>query len=533
MGHPIIESGSEDFHMNVRIALLVALFVSACRFATPPPLRDTRPMTSPITLDALEQRADVLNDGKQICSDLLLRTTSVERFLDKNGKEFDLGVIELSDDGHVADDVQKDIVLARLREVALGGRGKHVDTHKSPGAIVITFVHGWHHRSKVCDNNLACFRRVLQSLSESGDGRPVMGVYIGWRGDSIENPSFLSFYDRKATAHRIGHDAGREILLALDDIYRDLNDRIENGMKHPVTMVTAGHSFGGALVFSAVEGALVRELRKEGGGAGSVHAVGRRAVECAGARVRPIRPGIGDLVVLVNPAFEASRYRDFFNDESTPGRYADNQLPVLLTVASEGDSAVKVAFPIGRSAYFSVFPWRYRSVSDIIGAGHYDPQTTHDLIVTDDAGTTIHPAAAERPEVPEADAQTKERCHLGLKTGDLAKCKCEYDVPATLGARGQGTNLTLSSGWVPMAANEKLTLRPRRERDPRSPFIVVRVAPEIISQHSDIYTPRFVTFLTAYIGEFLQQAAHVEPGTSYESDDDPSAPCAAVTAAGF
>ena len=31
---------------------------------------------------------------------------------------------------------------------------------------------------------------------------------------------------------------------------------------------------------------------------------------------------------------------------------------------------------------------------------------------------------------------------------------------------------------------------------------------QIISQHSDIYTPRFITFLTAYIREFLEQSAH-------------------------
>jgi len=44
-----------------------------------------------------------------------------------------------------------------------------------------------------------------------------------------------------------------------------------------------------------------------------------------------------------------------------------------------------------------------------------------------------------------------------------------------------------------------------------TPFIVARAAPDIISQHSDIYTPRFVTFLTAYISEFLKAAAKIDP----------------------
>lgn len=516
--------------MNVRIVLIVALlFVAACKTATHPPLRGTEAPLAPITLEALETRADVPDGkGNMVCSDLLLRERSIERFVDRNGKEFNLGVIELSDDGHVADDVQKDMVLARLREVALGGKGKDVDVKRSPGAIVITFVHGWHHRSKVCDNNLACFRRVLQALSEAGDGRPVFGVYVGWRGDTVEKASFLSFYDRKATAHRIGHEGGREILLDLNNTYRELNDRIATEVRrHPVTMVTAGHSFGGALVYSAVEGALVRELRNLDA-AGSVHTVGRRAVPCADGKVRPIRPGIGDLVVLVNPAFEARRYEQFVLDESTEGRYSTKQLPVLLTVASAGDSAVKVAFPIGRSLYFSVFPWRFRGLSDIIGAGHYDPQTTHNLVVTNDAGEIIHPPAAERPKVAEADEQTRERCHLKIKSGDLATCKCEYDVPDLLAATSRDENLELASGYVRSAANERISLQARRPRDPRSPFIVARVAPAIISQHSDIYTPRFITFLTAYIGEFLQQAADVKPG----SRDEPVSPCTEAVAGG-
>ncbi|HKO58706.1 MAG TPA: hypothetical protein VJ276_22765 [Thermoanaerobaculia bacterium] len=517
--------------MNVRVALLVALSLSACKYTTPPPLRDTRPMATPITLDALESRADVIGaDGKPVCSDLLLRGTSLERFTDRNGKEFNLGIIELGDDGHVADDEQKDLVFARLREVALGGKGKAVDVKRSPGAVIITFVHGWHHRSKVCDNNMACFRRVLQALSEAGgaSGRPVFGIYVGWRGDTIEKKaSFLSFYNRKATAHQIGHEGGREILLDLDRMYRELNDRIDNGMPHPVSMVTAGHSFGGALVFSAVEGALVRELRRLDG-PGSVRVVGRRAVDCAGTQVRPIRPGIGDLVVLVNPAFEARRYEDFVHDESTPGRYADKQLPVLLTVASEGDMAVKRAFPAGRSLYFSLFPWRYRGLSDIIGHGHYDPQTTHDLVMVDDGGKVIHPELAPRPAVQPADAGTRERCHLDLNGGDLATCKCEYDVPSNLSATVRGSDLTLASGSVPTAGNENVSLRTRKERDPHSPFIVARVAPEIISQHSDIYTPRFITFLTAYIGEFLRQTSHLEPG----SMDEAPSPCTQAAAGG-
>jgi hypothetical protein len=505
-------------------ALLAALTLCACTMTTPPPLRGTHVLAESITLEQLETRADVPDaNGKRVCSDLLLRQTSVERFVDRNGKEFNLGIIEISDNGHIADDVQKELVMARLRKAAVGPHEQ--PGPGSPGATIIVFVHGWHHRSKVCDNNLACFRRVLQALSEASEKNPapVFGVYVGWRGDTFSNPrtKAFSFYNRKATAQRIGYEAGREILIDLDRLYRELNDRIRTpGRPHPVTMVTAGHSFGGALVYSAVEGALVRQLRKEKG-SGSVLAMGKRAGYCGGdPQVRPIRPGIGDLVVLVNPAFEASRYREFVNDESTPGRYAGGQLPVLLTVASEADQAVKLAFPIGRSLYFSVFPWRFRRTSDIIGAGHYDPQTTHDFVVTDDADAVIHPDIPDREKPGKADPQTTADCHLNFAEGDLATCKCEYEVPRELADAAANANMQLASGSVRTAANEHVSLQPRnKQRDARSPYIVARVAPEIISAHSDIYTPRFVTFLTAYIGEFLEQSAQTPPGSM---DGDPA-----------
>ncbi|MEA2328844.1 MAG: hypothetical protein QOE68_3803, partial [Thermoanaerobaculia bacterium] len=235
---------------------------------------------------------------------------------------------------------------------------------------------------------------------------------------------------------------------------------------------------------------------------------------------------IGDLVVLVNPAFEASRYQEFADDENTPGRYADGQLPVLLTVASEGDSAVKVAFPAGRALYFALHPWRLRSKSDIVGAGHYEPHTTHDLVVSDNFENYVHPSAELRPKTEEADEETIKRCHLNIKEGDVATCKCEYDVPELLAATQQNASLQLTSGYVRTQTNEKISLRPRKPRDPHSPYIVARVVPEIISQHSDIYTPRFITFLTAYISEFLKQASRVKPGSI---DDVEPSPCAALT----
>lgn len=97
------------------------------------------------------------------------------------------------------------------------------------------------------------------------------------------------------------------------------------------------------------------------------------------------------------------------------------------------------------------------------------------------------------------------------------------NLAAALHPPTDAPQLTLAGGAVRTTPDEMIVLKSRQSTwDPHAPFIVARAAPDIISQHSDIYTPRFVTFLAAYIHEFLQQAANVDPGSA-------DAPCSAVT----
>jgi len=507
--------------MKFAPAVLGLSLLCACTFTHTYQLRDTQPPIAAITLEQLEKRADLRDDkGNNLgCADPVFRKQSIEYFKNGKGGQFSVGTIELSDDGHVKDDDQEAQVLADVDRVANG----------SHGLILVTFVHGWHHRPKVCDNNIACFRRVLYALSIS-EQRPVYGVYIGWRGDSIKGStprtsflSALSFYERKNTAHLIGHEGGRELLQKLNEHYKNLNDKFRTtDVPHPVTMVTVGHSFGGALVYSAVEATLVRELkRREVNQSGKValetdHVVGRPAED---GQPLPIRPGIGDLVVLLNPAFEARRYTIFAEDlKNGKSHYRNDQLPVLLTVASEGDNAVGMAFPAGRTLYFLLHPWRYRGMEDVIGQGHYDPQTTHNLVLTDAGGTQIYPKPEAKVTAYNASPEDIKRCDLHPDDGDFSTCECEYPVPTTL-EEALGNNMTFVSqgrGAVKTGPNEKVALQVRNgvQWDEHSPFLVARVSASIVPAHSDIYTPRFVTFLAGYIHEFLKEAETHKPSSN-------------------
>jgi hypothetical protein len=214
----------------------------------------------------------------------------------------------------------------------------------------------------------------------------------------------------------------------------------------------------------------------------------------------PVRPPLGDLVILVNPAFEARRYQPFDQDR-TRGRYASNQLPVLLTVASEADDAVGMAFPGGRSLYFLAHPFSYHGRTDLIGLGHYEPQVTHTLTLSNP--TQAPPLV--KPDPSPASEEDRKRCKL--EKYDLATCACSYALPDDnlQTAHRQGEFAESGQGTVPLSAQSAVVLKAKDPAQARLPFTVVRASGDVISGHSDIYNPRFLAFLVAYIDDFLAE----------------------------
>ncbi len=403
---------------------------------------------------------------------------SIERYPD-----FTLGIIELSDDGHVKDEVQKAQVFDMVREAA-----------GEKGAVIVTFVHGWHHGAGVCDSNLACFRNVLRGISED-PGRinqgPIIGIYLGWRGDSLTKLQWATFYNRKRTAHRIGENAGSKLLLELAGLVEDLNGDLDQRRSAGfVTLVTAGHSFGGALVFSAVEKALVSEWSGRDG-------TGPLA---GGTGLKPKRRELGDLVLLLNPAFEARRYHLFDEDLALPGHYAQ-QCPVLVTVASEGDGAVGMAFPAGRFLWLLWHPWRWGHFgAELKGAGRYSPQWTHRLVyngpaeeLKEDPGSCACPFPS-----PEELRSLRAALAPSIQSSSAAEpCAAlrVVDEKALRGVLPEGIELTeVRPVW-----------------DEASPYLVMNTNANLIPGHNEIYGKSFVKFLTAYLNLYLRQKPDETP----------------------
>src|SRR5262249_19573985 len=144
----------------------------------------------------------------------------------------------------------------------------------------------------------------------------------------IEN---LTFWDRKNTAHKVGHGEVTEVLNRIDQL-RQVKDAQSARGSSRSRLIVVGHSFGGAVVFSALEQILEERFVRTAGPAGTSTDV----------------VGFGNLVVLVNPAFEALLYSPLSDMSTERATYFESQLPVLAIITSEADDATRIAFPIGR-----------------------------------------------------------------------------------------------------------------------------------------------------------------------------------------
>lgn len=391
---------------------------------------------------------------------------AIQRYIDpaEPHSTYTLGFVEFDDQGQLHSRDQMRAVLDTIYEAA----GKN-------DLLLVVFVHGWKHSAAAEDENIETFRQTLRNLSAleskiyGEKSRAVMGVYLGWRGSSVTVPVIkeLTFWDRKNTAHKVGHGSVTDILSRLEQVKKTrsfLSD--EEGDTIPTRLVVIGHSFGGAIVYSAISQILMN-----------------RFVETADAdRANQVADveGFGDLVVLINPAFEALLFAplsDMANERIT---YFPSQLPVMAILTSEADDATKRAFPVGR--LFSTFFEKYRTTTrknpvtgaeeiidqkqaNITAVGHFDPYKTHDLRATQ--------AEAQRSDV-EVFAQ-------------------------------------ISGGWDQDAPGSEIpfdgsVLKRTPNSVGRNPYLVVRVDGELIKDHNTIDDERIVGFVT----QLVQLAAQSE-----------------------
>lgn len=377
--------------------------------------------------------------------------------------EYYLSFVEFNDQGQLRHREQMQAVLDKYYAIA-----------SKEDVLLIVFAHGWHHNASPGDNNIQQFRRLLARVSEiesaskaelaktsktAEPARKVLGLYIGWRGDSISVPVLngVTFWERKNTAHNVGLQGVTETLLRLEEIV-NVKAGIETRVPKPLNsrLVVIGHSFGGAVVYTSVQQILADRF------------IDSHKTKTFSGDAQ----GFGDLVVLLNPAFEALRFATLY-DISQNGcrRYFPTQLPKLAILTSETDYATKYAFSIGR--FFSTLFESHTTLTrhqctekgsqplqidegdaDRNTVGHFEPYLTHQLL----------PAKTTRARGSDDSYQQLSKSWSQQK----------------------------SSGTLNFNGSDLVHLGKTR---PLNPYLNIRVDSDLIPNHNDIWDDRVISFV--------------------------------------
>ncbi len=229
-----------------------------------------------------------------------------------------------------------------------------IESGSTNGISLIVFVHGWRHNASYDDSNVQDFRKLLEAAAhaERETGYRVVGIYVGWRGQSSQIPGleYLTFWGRKEAAARVAQGSTRELFNRLRN-FRCARNRPSNPETRSsrgfddcswtptsdrprarVNTVLAGHSFGAWILYNSLAGALLETVAHH-----------HDADQHGPANLR-----YADLVVLLNPAFEASRFTPLHRISSRPTARESYQTPMLVSVTSENDKATHWLFPLGR-----------------------------------------------------------------------------------------------------------------------------------------------------------------------------------------
>ena len=377
-------------------------------------------------------------------------------------RDYDLLVAEFDDQGWV----QRSSNLARPAPDHLDALLDQLAAlrlkYKDQGLAVVVFTHGWHHNADARDGNVSDFRRLLHDVAlmeTDGSHRRVVGLYVGWRGQSV--PGWLiedtTFWDRKNTAERVAQGSVRELFEKLDH-FRDR--KIDGDGTKGVRMLIIGHSFGGLITYESLSGNLIRAAARHNS---------------------PDRPvsRLGDMLVIVNPAFEGVRYEPLRVAGQRMRNLSPNQLPVVIVATSTSDWATRFAFPAARifSTLLETTPDNEWSAT-VRTVGHNDRYITHrlDVCAADDqpCQRACDGGRALASDVLQPEAR---QSHFAMETRHMQKFSQELGKPSQ--NLCDGLKLQSTEQWRPAG----------------NPFWVVQTSGEIMADHNDIFNPRFVAFV--------------------------------------
>jgi len=250
------------------------------------------------------------------------RNTAIEHYL-----EYDLSFIEFTERGNLYDRSSSQRVLNHIQQQA----------NSEQGAAVFVFVHGWKHNAKHDDSNVVQFREFLSRAAENEvvGKRKVVGLYLGWRGAFTNMPVLkeATYWTRKSVAEEVGAGGATEIFAKLHQILVAQADSADQDL-YRNSYVIIGHSFGGAIVLSALHDVLLKDL-----------VASSTSISDTPAPCQKINR-FADALILLNPAIEANKVV-LLKEAAARCIFDEDQAPLLHVLSSDGDNATRIFFPLG------------------------------------------------------------------------------------------------------------------------------------------------------------------------------------------
>jgi pimeloyl-ACP methyl ester carboxylesterase len=258
---------------------------------------------------------------------------------DQIGVRADVGVIEFDDHGVLWNRDQLEDTIDRIRAA---------NAESERGTLVLVYIHGWKHNAdpERRDGALARFRANIERTAREQPGADglgvdrVVGVFLGWHGDSSDIPfqEQTTFWNRRAAAERVASIHMRETMLRIMQAAKE-----RPGSK----CFVVGHSMGGLIVGKTFAPSLATMLLVSGP---------------SGTHL-PV-----DLILLQNPALDALaswQFIDFLKRSRArvelrqpDGTVLPAHGPIMASITSEADTATGRAYPFGRTVTNLFTPFR-------------------------------------------------------------------------------------------------------------------------------------------------------------------------------
>lgn len=296
----------------------------------------TTDQTPPILLNSINSTSKTERFEENISAETrLFYECSIQTHTNQS-VSYDMAFLEFNDQGILREPQQWEALKRHLKE--------------KENITALLFVHGWRNDAHIGSEDVSRFHTMLSLTANYARQRnpqsKTIGIFIGWRGRIIDEkndrlhtypllnalaiPTILS---RKPRSDSLAKPIGEKI-LEIEKLVKGENlDQQHN------KLIILGHSLGGNIIIRGLSEKLVERISQH----------------CSNQETR----GVGDLIVLLNPASEA---RNFFDVQKAafahPSIEGSSPSVVSLTAShyydelsnsrTHWDTAVGEYFPIAQ-----------------------------------------------------------------------------------------------------------------------------------------------------------------------------------------